>query len=49
MQHDTFSWLIEDKSFVYDYDYSEKSTRIVSTINHALTTYDEETKHLFIN
>lgn len=49
MQHDTFSWLIEDKSFIYDYDYSEKSTRIVTTINHALTTYDEETKHLFID
>ena len=48
MQHDAFSWLIEDRSFVYDYQYSEKSTRIVNTINHTLTTYDDETKSLFV-
>ena len=48
MQHDAYSWLIEDSSFVYDYTYSEKSTRIVRTINHTLTTYDEETKSLFV-
>ena len=49
MQHDAFSWVIEGKSFVYESDYTEKSTRIVDTINHALTTYDEETKRLFID
>ena len=48
MQHDAFSWLIEDRSFVYDRKYSEKSTRIVNTINHTLMTYDEETKSLFV-
>ena len=49
MQHDTFSWLLDDNSFLYDHEYTEKSTRIVNTINHALTTYDEETKHQFID
>ena len=49
MQHDTFSWLIDDHSFVYTNEYSEKSTRIVKTINHALQTYDQETKHLFVD
>ena len=48
MQHDAFSWLIEDRSFVYERQYSEKSTRIVNTINHTLTTYDDETKSLFV-
>ena len=48
MQHDAFSWLIEDRSFVYDRQYSEKSTRIVNTINHTLMTYDDETKSLFV-
>ena len=43
MQHDAFSWLIEDRSFVYERQYSEKST-----INHTLTTYDDETKSLFV-
>ena len=47
-QHDAFSWLIEDRSFVYDHQYSEKSTRIVNTINHTLMTYDDETKSLFV-
>lgn len=49
MQHDAFSWIIEERSFVYDYAYNEKSTRIVNTINHALLTYDEETKRQFID
>ena len=48
MQHDAFSWLIEGNSFVYAREYSEKSTRIVKTINHTLTTYDDETKCLFV-
>ncbi len=49
MQHDTFSWLIDDRSFVHESSYTEKSTRIVNAINHALNTYDEETKHQFID
>ena len=48
MQHDAFSWLIEGHSFIYDHQYSEKSTRIVNTINHTLLTYDDETKSLFV-
>lgn len=48
-QHDSFSWLVDDKTFDYDYGYSEKSTRIVHAINHALMTYDEETKRQFID
>ena len=49
MQHDTFSWLIDNRSFIYESDYTEKSTRIVHAINNALNTYDEETKHQFID
>ena len=49
MQHDAFSWVIEDRSFVYDGEYSDQSTRIVGSINHTLTTADEETKHQFID
>ena len=48
-QHDTFSWVINDKSFVYVDEYTEKSTRIVRAINNALKTYDEETKRQFID
>ena len=49
MQHDTFSWVIDHRSFAYDYGYTEKSTRIVTTINHTLMENDEETKHQFID
>ena len=49
MQHDTFSWIVDDCSFAYDYSYTEKSTRIVNTINQMLTNSDEETKHQFID
>ena len=49
LQHDAFSWIVEDKSFVYDSNYSPKSTRIVNTINHALNNNDEETKRQFID
>lgn len=48
MQHDTFSWLIDNSSFVYTSQYSEKSTRIVRTINRTLMNDDEETKELFV-
>ena len=49
MQHDAFSWLIEDRSFVYDNDYTSQSSKIVNTINHALMTYDDEKKRQFID
>ena len=49
MQHDAFSWVIEDRSFVYESDYTEQSNKISNTINHALTTYDEEKKRQFID
>ena len=49
MQHDAFSWLIDDRSFFYEANYHEKATRIVSAINHTLLTSDEETKHQFID
>ena len=48
MQHDAYSWLIDGHSFVYGSEYTEKSTRIVKTINHTLTTSKEQTKHLFV-
>ncbi len=47
-QHDIFSWKIEGNSFVYTNTYSEKSTRIVNTINKTLVGEDEETKSLFV-
>ena len=49
MQHDLFSWIINDSSFVYTKNYDEKSTRIVKSINHALQSYNEETKRLFVD
>lgn len=49
MQHDAFSWVIDDRCFVYESDFTEKSTRIVNTINHALMTYDDELKNQFID
>ena len=49
MQHDAFSWLIDDRCFSYDFDYTAKSTRIVNTINQTLYNSDEETKHQFID
>ena len=48
MQHDLFSWLIDDHSFVYTNAYTEKSTRIVKTINKTFMEQDEETKSLFV-
>ena len=48
MQHDTFSWLVEDCYFIKTNAYTEKSTRIVRTINNTLTNNDEETKQQFI-
>ena len=49
MQHDMFSWKINGNSFEYTNSYSEKSTRIVNTINKTLINEDEETKHLFVD
>ena len=47
-QHDIFTWIIEGNSFVYTNCYSDKSTRIVNTINKTLTDEDDETKSLFV-
>ena len=49
MQHDAFSWVVDNRSFVYESEYTEKSTRIVDAINHALMTYDDELKNQFID
>ena len=48
IQHDIFTWIIENNSFVYTSGYSAQSTRIVNTINKTLTDQDEETKSLFV-
>lgn len=48
MQHDAFSWLINDHCFIYAHKYSDRSSRIVDTINYALNNYDEERKRDFI-
>jgi len=49
MQHDAFSWEFCEHSFVYKSIYTERSTRIVETINYALYNYDEERKKDFID
>ena len=48
-QHDAFSWELYDHSFIYKSAYTERSTRIVDTINYALSNYDEERKKDFID
>lgn len=49
MQHDAFSWEVKEKSFVYKREYTERSTRIVNTINYAFNNYDEDMKRDFID
>lgn len=49
LQHDTFSWDIGEKSFIYKRVFTERSTRIVDTINYALKNYDEDMKKDFID
>ena len=49
MQHDAFSWEINEKSFAHKRSYTERSTHIVDTINYALNNYDEEMKKDFID
>ena len=49
MQHDAFSWEINEKSFVHKRRYTDRSTHIVDTINYALNNYDEEMKKEFID
>ena len=49
MQHDCLSWIINEKSFEHRQQYTERSSRIVDTINYALHNYDEERKREFID
>ena len=49
MQHDSFSWEVNEHSFVYKQEYSDRSTHIVDTINYALYNYEEEMKRDFID
>lgn len=49
MQHDAFSWLLMEHSFEHKQKYTERSNRIVDTINYALNNYDEERKRDFID
>lgn len=49
MQHDAFSWLVSECSFVYKSKYTDRSTHIVDTVNYALNNYEEEGKRDFIN
>ena len=49
MQHDAFSWEVNDHCFVYRRTYTERSTHIVNTINYALNNYDEDMKKEFID
>ena len=49
MQHDSFSWEVNDHSFIYKKEYTERSTHIVDTINYALNNYDEDMKREFID
>ena len=49
MQHDAFSWEVDGHLFVLKDKYTERSSRIVDTINYALNNYDEEMKKDFID
>ena len=49
MQHDAFSWDLNDHSFIRKDVYTERSTHIVNTINYALYNYDEDRKKEFID
>lgn len=49
MQHDAFSWEVSNHSFVFKQKYTDRSERIVDTINYALYNYDEERKRDFID
>ncbi len=49
MQHDAFSWEVDGHLFVLKDKYTERSSRIVDTINYALNNYDEDMKKDFID
>ncbi|HHT66748.1 MAG TPA: DUF2974 domain-containing protein [Erysipelotrichaceae bacterium] len=49
MQHDLFTWLINDGSFIREEQYSERSTRIVEGINEAFLNYDNNNKRAFVD
>lgn len=49
MQHDAYSWEIENNHFVREFKYTEKSDKISAIINDTLSRLDYETKFVFIN
>ena len=48
-QHDAFSWLINDKCFTYDEEYTVASNNAANAINNVLINYDDEKKHQVID
>ena len=49
MQHDAYSWEIENNHFVKDTHFTERSDKISTIINETLDKLDHETKFVFIN
>ena len=49
MQHDAYSWEIENNHFVREYKFTDKSDKISTIINQTLEKLDHETKSVFIN
>ena len=47
MQHDTYSWVIEDNHFVYLNGYSKRSTKIVNAFNGVVEKYPNDVKKEF--
>lgn len=48
LQHDLFNWLINDKYFIVEERYSERSTRIVNLINESFLNFDNQKKQLLV-
>ena len=49
MQHDAYSWEIENNHFVREVNFTQKSDKISTIINETLEKLDHDTKFVFIN
>lgn len=49
MQHDPFSWIVEDGNFKYCEELSESSRVFSKSLNEWLNTVEEEKRELFVN
>ena len=49
MQHDAYSWEIDNNHFVREYSFTQRSDKISAIINETLERLDHDTKFVFIN